>query len=165
MADTTYPNLAIYQGAQQAQGLVVCKEVHFTEAAANSGAGSYTGSITVPAGAWLLNVAVQCLVVWDASGAVTGKVGDAADDDGYYTGIDMKATDLTANQTLSFAKTGGKEGAYFAGSATHTNLMYSASERVISLVIVMAGASGSAGRTRFIVEYAIPSPSTAATFA
>lgn len=134
------------------KGVVCGVEVTFTETA---GAGTYTGSVSVPAGATLVNIIVQAVAVWDNTGAVTMKVGDT-DDDGFYVGINLKATDLTIGQTISFAKTGGKEGAYFSGTATHIDGLYSASARTISGIITTASTGGSAGRTRMTVLYHLP---------
>jgi len=135
-------------------------EVTFTE---TTGAGVYTGSVTVPAGATILDVIVHAVALWDTATSATMKVGDAADDDGIFTAVNLKATDLLAGESINFDKTGGKEGAYLVGTATHWTTRYSASARVISGVITTVGASGSAGRTRMTVIYALPSKVIAAT--
>jgi hypothetical protein len=72
---------------------------------------------------------------------VTLKVGDVADDDGYFTGVDLKATDLLAGESLSFALAGGKAGAYIANSQVSPR--YSASARVVSGIITTASTGGS----------------------
>lgn len=139
-------------------------EVTVTE---TGGAGTYTGSVTVPAGSTLADVVLHGVAVWDNAGAVTAIVGDVADDNGIFTGVNLKATDLTAGQTISAAggtgTSGGKEGADII--ATHWNRRYLATERVISVIVTTASTGGSAGRTRMVVSwYEDPSP-TAATFA
>lgn len=129
--------------------LVASQEVTFTETA---GAGTYTGAVAVPAGATILDIIVNGVALWDNAGAVTMKVGDT-DDDGFYTGIDLKATDLLAGESISFALAGGKAGAYIANSQVSPR--YSASARTINGIITTASTGGSTGRTRMVVVYAV----------
>jgi hypothetical protein len=136
--------------------LVEAIERSFTE---TDGAGTYTGSVNVPAGATILDIIVNGVALWDNAGAVTMKVGDVADDDGYFTGIDLKATDLLAGESLSFALAGGKAGAYIANSQVSPR--YSASARVVSGIIPAASTGGSTGRTRMLVMFALPTASAA----
>lgn len=133
---------------------VEAHEVTFTE----DGAGTYTGSVSVPAGATILDIIVNGVALWTAGTSATLKVGDATDDDGYYTGINLKATDLLAGESLSFALAGGKAGAYIANSQVSPR--YSASARVISGIITSVGA-GTAGRTRMVVIFTLPTASAA----
>lgn len=126
-------------------------EVTFTETA---GAGVYTGSVAVPAGATILDIIINGVALWTNAGACTLKVGDVADDDGYYTGVDLKATDLLAGESLSFALAGGKAGAYIANSQVSPR--YSASSRVISGIVTTASTGGGAGRTRMTVIWSLP---------
>lgn len=137
--------------------LVEAHEVTFTE---TTGAGTYTGSVAVPAGATILDIVINGVALWDTTTSATLKVGDAADDDGYYTGVNLKATDLLAGESLSFALAGGKAGAYIANSQVSPR--YSASARVISGIITTVGAAGSAGRTRMVVSFVLPTASAAA---
>jgi hypothetical protein len=111
-----------------------------------SGAGVYTGSVSVPAGATILDIIINGIALWTSQTSATLKVGDVADDDGYYTAVDLKATDLLAGESLSFALAGGKAGAYIANSQVSPR--YSASARVISGIITKVGTTGTAGRTR-----------------
>ena len=161
MADTTYPPIAITQGASEAQGLVQAREVYFVETASET----HTGAIAVPAGAWITDIIVQAEALWTAATSASLEVGDGDDPDGFYTAVDLKATDLIVSggkQTISFATTGGVEGAYLVGSATHWTGLYNASARTITATIAKVG-SGTAGRTRMIVVYVTPSTSTLAT--
>lgn len=121
-------------------------EVSFTE---TSGSGVYTGSVTVPAGASILDVLVNGVALWDNAGTATLKVGDVADDDGYFTGVNLKTTDLLAGESLSFALAGGKAGAYIANSQVSPR--YSATARVVSGIITTSSTGGTAGRTRMTV--------------
>ena len=129
---------------------VVAVERTFTETA---GAGTYTGAVTVPAGATILDIIINGVALWTNAGACTMKVGDT-DDDGYYTAIDLKATDLLAGESLSFALAGGKAGAYIANSQVSPR--YSASARTINGIITTASTGGGAGRTRMTVVYSLP---------
>ncbi len=137
-------------GLQTNAALVVAEERTFTE----NGAGTYTGAVELPAGATLLDIVVHNDVLWAAATSATMKVGDT-DDDGYYTGVNLKATDLLANESLSFAREGGKGGAYYAGTGTHWTNRYSAAARTINGIITSVGA-GTAGRTRMVVLYVLP---------
>jgi hypothetical protein len=134
---------------------VEAHEVSFTE----TGAGTYTGSVSVPADATILDIIVNGVALWTAGTSAVMKVGDAADDDGYYTAVNLKATDLLAGESISFALAGGKAGAYIANSQVSPR--YSASARVISGIVTSVGA-GTAGRTRMCVIFTLPT-ATAAT--
>lgn len=134
------------------------QEVTFTE---TSGAGTYTGSVVVPAGSTILDIVVNGVALWDNSGTATLKVGDGTDDDGFYTGVNLKATDLLAGESLSFALAGGKAGAYIANSQVSPR--YSASERTVSGVVTTSSTGGSAGRTRMTVVWVAPAATAAAT--
>lgn len=134
----------------EVSGLQV-SEVTFTE---TSGAGTYTGSVAIPAGASIHDIVINGVALWDNAGAVTLKVGDAADDDGFFTGVNLKATDLLAGESLSFDLAGGKAGAYIANSQVSPR--YSASTRTISGIITTASTGGSAGRTRMSVVWSKP---------
>jgi len=152
--DTTLGQELVYTAdGWKPSGGIFAKEVTFEE---TGGAATYTGGVTVPAGATILDIVVHAVAVWDNSGAVTMKVGDTDDDDGFYAGINLKATDLADGESLSFAQSGGKAGAYNAGSNTHWTNRYSASERTINGIITTASTGGSAGRTRMTVVYALP---------
>ncbi len=139
---------------------VRAQEITFTE---TGGALTYTGSVTIPAGSTILDIIVNGVALWDNSGAVTMKVGDVADDDGYFTAVNLKATDLLAGESISFESAGGKAGAYIANSQVSPR--YSASQRVISGIITTASTGGSAGRTRMTVIWVEPAVTSAATSA
>lgn len=149
--------LALLDGVTGA--LLQVAEVTFTE---TSGAGTYTGFVSLPAGATVHDIIVNGVALWNNAGACTMKVGDT-DDDGFYTGIDLKATDLLAGESLSFALAGGKAGAYIANSQVSPR--YSATARTISGIITTASTGGSTGRTRMTVVWSAPQAAyiTAAT--
>lgn len=139
---------------------VHAQEVTFTE---TGGALTYTGSVVIPAGSTIIDIIVNGVALWDNSGAVTMKVGDVAVDNGYFTGINLKATDLLAGESISFESAGGKAGAYIANSQVSPR--YSASARTISGIITTASTGGSAGRTRMTVLWVEPAVTSAATSA
>ncbi len=130
---------------------MIAVERTFTE---TTGAGVYTATVPVPAGATIHDIIVNGVALWTATTSATMKVGDVTDDDGYYTAVNLKATDLLAGESLSFAKAGGKEGAYVV--ATHVAPRYAAAARVITGSVTTVGAAGSAGRTRMTVLYSAP---------
>lgn len=133
---------------------VEAHEVTFTE----DGAGTYTGSVSVPAGATILDIIVNGVALWTAATSATMIVGDATDPDGYYTAVNLKATDLLAGESISFALAGGKAGAYIANSQVSPR--YAATARVISGIVTSVGA-GTAGRTRMVVVFTLPTASAA----
>jgi hypothetical protein len=136
-------------------GFLVVAERTFAE----NGAGTYTASVALPAGATLDDIIVNGVALWAAATSATMKIGDGADDDGYYTGVNLKATDLLAGESLSFALAGGKAGAYIANSQVSPR--YSATARTITGVVTSVGA-GTTGRTRMVVKYAIQGTTAAA---
>jgi hypothetical protein len=122
----------------------------FTE---TTGAGTYTGTVALPPGAFLVDVAWHNTALWTATTSATMKVGTGADDDMFFTAVDLKAApaaDVNGAGGISSAKNdtgsgaaGGKTG-YFAGA---TN--------VIGVVTTVGGA-GNAGRSVMVVRYAVP---------
>ena len=117
------------------------------------GAGTYTATVVVPAGATLVDIIIDGVALWAAATSAVLKVGDATDDDGYFTAVNLKATDLLAGESIDFYAAGGKAGADIAGS--QINRRYSAAARTISGVVTSVGA-GTAGRTRMTVVYSAP---------
>lgn len=119
----------------------------FTE----TGAGTYTGTIVVPAGSYVLDVAVHGIALWDAASSASMIVGDT-DDDGFFTATNLKATDLLAGEVNNFEHPGGKAGVYIA---SEQRVLYNAAERTINGIVTSVGA-GSAGRTHLVVTYVTP---------
>jgi hypothetical protein len=146
-------------------GQVLFEEVTFTETA---GAGVYTGSVTVPANSWLLDIKIYNLVYWTNNTSATMKVGDAGTDDGWFTAIDLKATDIVDHsggnaEVLDFNNGGGKVGAYYVAATGERDQMYASAARVVSGIVTTVGATGTAGRTRMVVIYTDPTVPTVAT--
>jgi hypothetical protein len=130
---------------------VVAKRINFSETA---GAGTYTGSITLPANAVLIDIIIHATALWTATTSATMKVGDAGNDAGFYTAIDLKATDLLAGESLSFAQAGGKEGAYIANS--QVSKRRDPSDRTLAAIVTTVGAAGNAGSTSVTFVYSLP---------
>lgn len=143
--------------ARQGGGVIVA-EVTFTE---TTGAGTYTGTVALPAGATLIDVMVNGVALWDTTTSATMIVGDGTDPDGYYTAVNLKATDLLAGESISFALAGGKAGAYIANSQVSPR--FAAAARSVIGVVTTVGAAGSAGRTRMLVFYTTGTNESAAT--
>jgi len=141
--------------------LVFAKEITFVE----EGAGVYTGSVSLPAGATLVNIIVHAVALWDAATSAALIVGDVADPNGFFDAVDLKATDLLAGESIDFAHTGGCEGADLdaPAAAVAVRRRYLATARVITGEVTSVGA-GTAGRTRITVLYTKPATSILATF-
>jgi len=141
--------------------VVQAKEITFVE----EGAGVYTGSVTIPAGATINNVVVHAVALWDAATSATLIVGDVADPNGFFDAVDLKATNLLAGESIDFAHTGGVEGADVdaPAAAVEVRRRYLAGPRVVTGEVTSVGA-GTAGRTRITVTYSKPDTSTLATF-
>lgn len=150
----------------QLDNKLFCKVVAFTENATNT---THTGTVTLPAGAWLESIQVTSSVLW-TGGTATMKVGDTADDDGYFTGINLKATDLLVGEVLdtnSSSSWGGKEGAYLVAAtgqrgpvADNFGKYYAAGSDIVGVVTVGTPAT-TAGRTFMAVKYSIASHTAA----
>lgn len=129
----------------------------FTE----NGAGTYTFSVTLPANAILYDIVVHAEALWTAGTSATMKVGDVATDNGYFTGVNLKATDLLAAESLSFPFPGGKPGADLdvdAAGAQQVRRRQLTTTRVISAIVTSVGA-GTGGRTWVYVYWsAAPTP-------
>lgn len=127
---------------------VVMEEVTFTE----TGEGTYTGTVALPAGSQILDVAVHGIVLWDAATSASMVVGDGDSANGFFTATNLKATDLLAGEVNNIEHPGGKAGAYLA---SEQRVLYSAVARNVIGVVTTVGA-GTAGRTRMVVTYATP---------
>lgn len=155
----TTPTLTAPSGTAST-GLLITKSGVLTEL---TGTATYTLTIPVPAGAWIHEIRLTNQALWTAGTSATGTVGDTADPDGFFTGIDMKATDLLVGEVLSAVDStlwGGKEGAYLVAAtgrrgpaATNFGLYYAAGSNIL-FAVAKTGA-GTAGRTHCLVTYSI----------
>jgi hypothetical protein len=128
-----------------------------------TGDGAYSISVTLPAGAVLLDIIITQVALWTAVTSATLKVGDTADDDGFFIGINSKTTPAVGTSLRADTVPGGTgDGAYlgdtngeFIGPATSNfGRVYTAGS-IIKATITKSGA-GVAGRTAFHVVYAVP---------
>lgn len=144
----------------QLDSRMIVKTVTFTEDETST---SHVGTVAIPAGAVLHNIQVMSGALW-AAGTATMKVGDTADDDGYFIGVNLKATDLLVGEVLDTSPStswGGKEGAYLVAATgrrgpTTSNFAkyYAAGSNIIGTVTV--GTPGSTqGRTYMVVTYSV----------
>ena len=150
---------ALTQTASQLNGAKIYDQsVLFTEA----GAGTYTGTVALPAGAVIQDVIVHAIALWAAATSAAMIVGDVDDPNGFFDAVDLKATDLLAGESINFTQTGGKEGADLDDPAAgaHVRRRYLATARSVTGKIVSTGA-GTTGRTLMTVIYAVPSPTAA----
>lgn len=121
---------------------------------------TYTSNIIIPPKSFLLDVQLHAWTLWTGSGAISAIVGDADDDNGYFTTTNLKATDLLAKEAASVAAgtamAGGLIGAYVANSqwvsGSGTYGQYAEVARTITCKITAAG-TATAGRTLFLVRY------------
>jgi hypothetical protein len=126
-------------------------------------AGTYASDVTVPAGAYIIDVQVHCVAVWNAGTSAALDVGDADDADLYYDNVNCKATNLTAGEVLSFGHDGGLAG---VGNTDDDGLIggYQAAKRQVKASIVCAGTAATTGETRIIVIWAKPTDSVSSSF-
>ena len=144
---------------QKGAEVISSSTVLFTE----NGAGTYTGSVSLPAGSILIDIIIHAIAKWTAGTSAIMKVGDVADDDGYFTGVNLKATDLLAGESINFSHAGGQSGADLdaaSGAGAHVRRRQLATDRVISGVVTSVGA-GTAGRTLMTVMWLEPTASAA----
>lgn len=165
LGDDTNINLNLVpKGTGQATvggvGVMLAKTITFTENATNT---THTGTVAIPAGATLVDVIVNAGALWGAAAAVL-KVGDTADDDGIFVGVDLKATDLLVGEVLSMGDTsnwGGKNGAYLVaatgqrGPTTSNFGTYYAAGSNITGIITVTTPAVTTGRTYMTVIYTL----------
>ena len=126
-----------------------------------SGAGTYTADFAIPENATLIDIIVEAEALWAAGTSAVLDIGDSADPDGYFSAVNLKATDLLAGESIAIGSTqvrGGDDGAYLTvGTSTHISRRFSAAGRTISAVVTSVGA-GTTGRTRVTVVYSVNPP-------
>lgn len=141
--------------SEQVHGALTAREARFVE----NGAGTYTAEFELPPRATLVDIIVTAEALWTAATSASLEIGDDDDADGFFTAVDLKATDLLAGESVSLGSVGtegGVAGAYAtAGTETHITKRYSEAARTITATVVSVGA-GTAGRTRVMVVAATP---------
>lgn len=131
--------------------IIVVEERTFTETA---GAGTYTATVNIPAGSTILDVIWRNTALWTATTSATMKAGLAADDDMFFTGVDVKAAPAV-DGTGGFGGISCAQGDAGAGAATGSTV-YNAAAVVLTASVITVGAAGNAGRSRLLVMYATP---------
>lgn len=154
---TSTPQTSPLNLLQPPQGTVVTLEAAFVA----NGAGTYTATFAIPAGATVRDVVVRNTVVWDSATSASLTVGDDDAATGYFTATNVKTTPAAdtngAGAGLSAQLSlGASAGAYKGGAGK-----YCAAAKTITATITAVGA-GSAGRTRVLVVYTLPNASTVA---
>jgi hypothetical protein len=145
-------------------GTVRSEAIRFLESA-GSAAGVYSASFVVPAEAVLIDVIVHAEALWTAGTSTTLIVGDATDPDGFFVDVNLKATDLLAGESLSFAYPAGQFGADVVVDYTSVATIGSsyikrrrlAAARTLSAKVTTVGTVGTAGKTDVVFVYAYPS--------
>lgn len=146
-------SVSLANGTQLALGAgypLMMQEMTFTETA---GAGVWTGTLSLPAGSRIIDIGVDGIALWDSETSASLIVGDGTDPDGFFTATDLKATDLLAGEINNIEHPGGKAGAYIV---SEQRVLYKATARDIIGVLTKVGTTGTAGRTRIYVAYAVP---------
>jgi len=140
--------------------LSVTEGFSFTESAATT----YTATVEIPAGAVVQDICFTSTVLWGGTSASLG-VGDDDDADGWFTTVDLKATDLLVGEVICAADDGawgGVDGAYLttAGRRGRTTAgvdsgwYYGAASEVI--FVITAGTPSTTGRSFGWVTYVVP---------
>jgi len=142
------------------QGSILTKIVAFTENATNT---IHTGTVVLPPNSWLHAIQVLSSVLWGAA-AASMNVGDSASATGYFSGVNLKATDLLVGEVLDTEASelwGAKQGAYLVAAtgqrgpvATNFGRWYPAGSNIVGVVTVTTP-SVAVGRTFMVVTYSV----------
>jgi hypothetical protein len=153
--------------ANDLPGVVIAKTALFTEDATSL---THTATFPLPAGATLLDIIVTPQVLW-TGGTAAFTCGDAAAATGWFTAVNLKATDLLLGERLQASGGthgwGGKNGTYLVdasgvfGGVVAPNISgyYTTASSVIGVVTVTTPAT-TVGRTRMTVLYSLGSAVT-----
>ena len=149
-------------------GVMITKRVIFSETL-GSAQTIFTGTVAIPAGAWVHDICVTNTALWTAAAAVL-KVGDTAVTDGYFIGVDCKTSDLAVGEVLSIrggsidtdGLWGGKQGAYLVAAtgrigpvATNFGLYYAAGSNILGTMTLTTPGGGRTGLTVMSVTYSV----------
>lgn len=147
--------LAKLDGIAASATLVAMQELTFTE---TSGAGTHTGTMALPANSRIIDIGCDGQALWNSAGACALVVGDGGSANGFFLSTNLKATDLLAGEINNLEHPGGLAGAYIASEQRN---LYSAAARSIIAVVTQASGTGTLGRTRVYVVYAVSAPTAA----
>lgn len=156
---------------------VLTAGVAFVESALGA-AGTFTGTVEIPAGAVLHDILFMNTVLWDEGTAAELTIGDDDDADGWLQATSVKATDMVVGEVYSMMSSGSTDtdssswfavGDYIVAatgrkgrttSGVDSGLYYGAASEVIGVVTVTDG-DGTAGRSFMFVSYSVPTTVTA----
>ena len=147
---------AVNVGDNTIANQLLVKTMRFAEADQGD-AGSYAASVTLPAGAFIDDIRIESTALWDDSTSASLEVGDVADPNGFFTAVNLKATDLLVDEVIRFDSQGGQHGAYLVTATGELN-SYSATERVITGTVAVGAGGGSAGETFVRIFYHVAKP-------
>jgi hypothetical protein len=142
-----------YKNSTTTGAATIAAAVMFTQTA---GAGTYTGTITLPAGVQIIDIGLMGIELWTGTTA-SAIVGDTLDDDGFFIATNLVAIDLLKGEANTIEHPGGKAGVYIA---VEQRQLYSAGTRNVICKVVTTG-TGTAGRTRFYCVYSDVNPANA----
>ena len=129
-------------------------------------AGTYSSQLTIPAGAYIQDVQVYGVELWNPTGACTLDVGIGADEDYVWNAVDLKSGgELLAGEVLSFAHVSAHS-KIGAGITDDDGVMgtYSASNQVITAKVLTVTDASTTGETRIVVIWAKPTDSAVSSF-
>jgi len=137
--------------------------IKVTDGSGQGAAGVYTASVVIPPGAYVNDVQVHGVTLWDSGSSASMIVGDEDDDNGFYEATDLKSGGaLTAGEVFAFNHDGGEKGAYVTDDDGALG-GYSSTARTVTAQITSGGA-GTTGETRFIVIWSKPTDSVAGSY-
>lgn len=148
-SNTTAAELLKVNGLPATSYVVCMESVTFTQ---TSGNGTYTGTIALPAESQIIDVQVHGIALWDGDTTSSMVVGDGGSANGFFVATDLKATDLLAGEVNNIEHPGGLAGAYIGAEQ---RVLYSSAARNVIGVVTQVG-TGTTGRTRLVVVYAVP---------
>lgn len=138
--------------------------VHFDVTEDNASL-TYTCAVVVPPGGTLHDIQIDQQVLWAATGSATLKGGDTAVSNGYFTGVDLKATDLLVGEQLRIVVSelwGGRNGAYLVAATgqrgpTANNFGgYYAAGSIVSVVITVVTPNAvPTGKTHIAISFSL----------
>src|SRR3990167_158456 len=170
---TTDVRLPLVNGV--ASGAVVSAAIKF-DVTQGAAAGTYTGTVEIPAGGVLLNIQVVSTVVWNHGTSTVLDVGDDDDPDGWFSQVNLlTGTELEVGEVLDISNAenwGAAQGAYLVAATgrkgrvtagVDSGVYQGAATEVIG-VITGGGTAATTGTTYMIVTWMEPTQ-TAAVYA
>lgn len=156
------PDMNVFKKLRTLLGLDQTKIIRFAQ---QSGKTSYVARVPIPAGAVVTDIQVRNTVLWNGASA-TLKIGDSFDDDGYFTGVNLMATDLVVGEVLAASSStnwGGKNGVYLVSAtgrfggvqAGNSGNYYGVKDYILITITVGTPGTYTVGRTQVTVSYTL----------